>query len=206
MDKPLNRIVVLLMQTTLLAVALSAVFALLCGVGRDSVAAYIHAIRERERLEEDRTIIFGRNEGRRNIFAGLIEGRLSLREAANALNEDEHRPEHLRLPAFLHWLPLTKKERYMHLLLILAENRLQSDPRRDEVLKRLRAEFQAYQDARPRSPSDDPPGPRGGPTTPPTPAPVVHPTFPGLIPRGTIPSPPHQPLRRLLTCRAACSP
>lgn len=164
MDKPLNRIGVLLMGTTLLTVALSSVFVLPSGVGRDSVAAYIRAFWEQERLKEDQTIIFGRSEVRQNIFAGLIEGRLSLREAAKALNdEDERRPEHLRLPAYLNWLHLTKEEKYMHLLLILAENELQSDPRRDKVLKRLRAELQAYQNAGPRSLSADTPGPRGRP-------------------------------------------
>jgi hypothetical protein len=58
MDKPLNRIGVLFLATSLLTVALSAVFVLLSGVGRDSVTAYFHEIRKNERLNEDRNIIY----------------------------------------------------------------------------------------------------------------------------------------------------
>jgi hypothetical protein len=151
-----NRIGVLL-GIALLAVALAAVFVLSCGGGMDSVTAYIHTIREHEWINEDGTMLYRRMEVRQHMLTRLIEGELSLREAANALiDEYKRQPERLRLPAFHRWLHVTEEERHMQVLLLQVEDRLENDPRRDQVLKRLRAELQAYQDARSRSPPTSP--------------------------------------------------
>jgi hypothetical protein len=147
MDKPLNRIGRLLLGATLLPVALSVLFVVLSREGMDCVTTYVRKMREYERLNEEQTVLHRSNEVRQSIFARLIEGRLSLWEAANALSdEEEHLPERLRLPAYHHGLRRTTEERYMHLLLFLVENRLSDDPRRDKILKRMRTELQAYQD------------------------------------------------------------
>lgn len=148
MDKPLKWMGVLSMATALLALALSSL-ALLFGVGMDSATDYIRAIRKHERLNEDWAMLHRLEEVRQSILSHLIEGKLSLWEAATVLrDEDESQPERLRLPSYRHWLHLNREERYMHLLVFQAEGRLQSDPRRDKILKRLRAELQAYQEAR----------------------------------------------------------
>jgi hypothetical protein len=179
MDHLVNRIGVLFLGTALLAVALAAVFVAPFGGGLDSVTAYIHTIREHEHLNEFQIMLNRRMEVRQHVLARLIEGELSLREAAHALSDEyAHQPERLRLPAFHHWLHLTQEERFMRLLLHQVANSLESDPRRDQVLKRLRTELQAYQDARPRSNSADTPRRPGAaqPIRPHWPRPIRHPT------------------------------
>ena len=148
MDKPLKGIGVLIMGVALLAVALSAL-GLLFDMGMDLATDCIRSARKDDRLNEDWALLYRREEVRQNVLARLIEGQLSLPEAANVLSEeDERQPERLRLPVYRHWLHLSREERYMHLLVFQAEGCLQSDPRKEKVLKRLRTELQAYQDER----------------------------------------------------------
>jgi hypothetical protein len=137
----------LLLGATLLPVSLSAVFVVLSGDGMDSVTGYVRTMRERERLNEEQTLLHRGSEVRQSIVARLIEGRLSLWEAANALSDEEEQlPERLRLPDYHHRPHRTNEECYMHLLLLVVEEKLSGDPRRDKILTRLRTELQAYLD------------------------------------------------------------
>ena len=122
--------------------------AALCGVlvlplGNDArlVSEYLRTIRQAERLREDEALLSRSLAIRAEIRAGLIDGSLSLREAATALRtEYENRPAHLRPD-----LGMTEEDS-LRLFLLEMEWDLSDDPRRSDVLKRLRAAFQVYQD------------------------------------------------------------
>jgi hypothetical protein len=133
----------MLMGAALLAVAVYAASMLSCDSGTEPAAAFVHTIRERERLNEDFASILRKGEASQGIIDQLIAGQLSLREAAAALREeDEGRPQRLRLPAFKHFLHVPQEERYMRVLLLRVENELDGDPRQGEVMRRLREELE----------------------------------------------------------------
>jgi len=143
MDRLLNTVRSLLTGTVLLAVAAYAASRPSCDGGTNSATAFVRMIRERERLEQDRALLHQRAGSDRDVIDPLIAGQLSLREAAAALREeDERRPQRLRLPAFKHFLHLSQEERYMRQLLLRVEKALDGDPRQDEVLRRLHEEFE----------------------------------------------------------------
>ena len=142
MNKLLTTVRGMLMGAALLAVAVYAASMLSCDSGTEPAAAFVHTIRERERLNEDFASIIRKGEASQGIIDQLIAGQLSLREAAAALREeDEGLPQHLRLPAFKHFFHLPQEERYVRVLLIRVENELDGDPHQGEVMRRLREEL-----------------------------------------------------------------
>jgi hypothetical protein len=144
MDRLPNTIRGLLTGAALLAVALWAASVLSSDASMGCVAAYVRTIWERERLDQDRAVLYQREEVVPGIVDQLIAGQLSLPEAAAALRDEEKsHPERLRLPAFKHFLHLPPEERYMRLLLLRVDIALHGDPRRGEVLKRLRKELES---------------------------------------------------------------
>jgi hypothetical protein len=155
MDKPLGALRGLLIGTAMLAAALYAVSVLPGVGGAQYLAAYLRTVWERERIEEDKTVIFRTAQLRKEIIARLVQGSLSLQEAADAVRDDfESRPERLR-PCYPPDVP--PEERYPRTVLAWVQIDLSDDPRRDEVLKRLRAELRANRVARARSvPADTP--------------------------------------------------
>jgi hypothetical protein len=137
-----NTIEGLLIGAVLLAVALY-VASGRSGDGAGHAAAFVRSIRERERLGQDRELLRQKAETSQAVIDQLIVGRLSLGEAAAALHEeDEGHPQRLRLPAFKNFLHLPHQERYMHILLVRADNALEGDSRRAEVMNRLHGEFE----------------------------------------------------------------
>ena len=142
MDKSLHLIWGPVLAMTLLATTLGAVSVLPLGAGKDCVAAYLRAIGEKERLDQDTAVFHQSAEVVRGLVDQVIEGDLPLPKAADALRDEfESRPERLRPPPAKHSLPVPQAECYMHQLLDRADYRLQGDPRRGEVLKRLHQEF-----------------------------------------------------------------
>ncbi len=106
----------------------------------------IRSVLERERLNSDGAWLFRSSEVTHKIVADLDAGRLTLAEAAAALRaERESRPAWFRV----HWKPLpgeSVEECYLRQLLWEAESRLERDPRREEILTRLRAEYDALRE------------------------------------------------------------
>jgi hypothetical protein len=130
----------------LLGVGLYAGCARLAGEFRKSPSGLdvdlLEVARRAERLEAGNVALHASLRRGDAIRRELIEGRLTLREAAAALaEEDARRPDWVRSRPEL--LPgRTQEERWLHLTLTSVENMLWQDPRRDAVLTRLRAEFQ----------------------------------------------------------------
>ncbi len=155
MDKPLRTFWGLLIGIIMLAAGLYAV-SVLPGVGvAEHLAAYVRALWQRECLIEDQAVIFRTSALRKDIVARLIQGRLSLREASEALwDEMEGRPKHLR-PGYVGPNPIQLDD-YTRTVLAWVEVDLEGDPRRDEILNRLRAEMRANQEAGHLAPADTP--------------------------------------------------
>src|SRR6516165_3136187 len=88
---------------TLLATTLGAVSVLPLGAGKDCVAAYLRAIGEKERLDQDTAVFHQSAEVVRGLVDQVIEGDLPLPKAADALRDEfESRPERLRPPPAKH--------------------------------------------------------------------------------------------------------
>jgi hypothetical protein len=125
----------------LLAAALHGVSVLPPGGDVHPVSEYLRSIRQAEQLRDDQVLLRRSFAARDEIHSGLTDGSLSLREAAADLRtEYESRPAHLRPAA------ATTEEDYLLLILLQMDWCLRDDPRRSEVLERLRAEYQAYGD------------------------------------------------------------
>jgi hypothetical protein len=125
---------------------------------RISLADYLCTLQQTENIIDDRAVLDQSIAVNRDIYDRLLEGQLSLAEAAAALREEiESRPAHLQPPIYLHERNVPPPERYMLRLLHRMEFQLADDPRRGEVLTRLRGEWQAYCAARVRAvPTDAP--------------------------------------------------
>jgi hypothetical protein len=125
----------------LLVATLHGVSVLPSGGNVHPVSEYLRSTRQSEQLRDDQVLLLRSFATQDEIHAGLIDGSLSLREAAAALRtEYESRPAHLR--------PVVDatEEGYSLLILLQMDWCLNDDPRRSEVLKRLVAEYQAYRD------------------------------------------------------------
>jgi hypothetical protein len=149
MDKPLGAIQGIVLVIAVPIVALYAAWKMPLGGRANTWADYLRSIRQREGLVEDRVVLSQSIEAGHDIADRLFDRRLSLREAAAAMRDEiESRPEHLRPPLYPYERKVPREELYMLQFLIRAENNLHGDPRQGEVLKRLRAELQAYRAAR----------------------------------------------------------
>ena len=112
-------------------------------------------LRENQRtsqLNTDAPILFHLNDASTKIIAELIEGRLSLCAAADALRAlHESKPAHLRIKEDRP--PEQSVEEYfVRRALRGAELDLKDDPRRDAILARLQAELDDYLYAREAQP------------------------------------------------------
>jgi hypothetical protein len=96
-----------------------------------------------DRLEADREVLEHRREVVRSLVSGVVEGRLSLRQAAAVLrDENSHSPPHLVM--HLEYGPgATEDERYARAVLAHVRAVLDRDPQRAAVLARLEAEVEA---------------------------------------------------------------
>jgi hypothetical protein len=96
-----------------------------------------------DRLEADREVLERRREVVRSLVSGVIEGRLSLRQAAAVLREENRlSPPHLVM--HLEYGPgATEEERYGRAVLAHVRAVLDRDPRRPAVLARVEAEVEA---------------------------------------------------------------
>jgi hypothetical protein len=107
----------------------------------------IHSVQERERIDSEAALFLRSTEVTHKVVADLDAGRLTLAEAAAALrDEHESRPALFRV----HWKLLpgeSIEECYLRQLLWQAECRLEGDPRREEILTRLRAEYDALRES-----------------------------------------------------------
>lgn len=109
-----------------------------------TLADWLHEMRRFEQLEADRTFLNYTTVEKVTITADLIEGRLSLCAAADALRQEcESKPPHLREQA-LRPPGQSIEEYFVRLALLRADVELTGDPRRDVVLARLRAELRDY--------------------------------------------------------------
>ena len=123
-----------------------------------SLADCLRTFLQTESICEDRVVLYRSIAVNEDIYKRLIEGRLSLAEAAAALREEiESRPAHLQPPIFPYERKLLPEDRYMLRLLARVEFELSDDPRRDEVVSRVRGEYRAYRSARtPLAPAEAP--------------------------------------------------
>jgi hypothetical protein len=158
MDKPLVTLRGLLIGMAVLAATLYATAVLPGFGGAHYLAAYLRAVWDRERIEEDKAMLLRTTQLRKDILSGLIQGSLSLQAASDALREDfESRPERLR-PCYPPDCPQLRG--YTLTVLAWVESELEDDPRRDTILTRLRAEFRANQEARDRPKPAEAPRPQ----------------------------------------------
>jgi hypothetical protein len=114
------------------------------GVERLTLSDWLHEEQRRPQLEADAAIIFHINDENRKIISELIEGRLSLRAAADALRAvRESKPA--RLSSVNDCPPEQFAEEYfVRRAFRGAEITLKDDPRRDAVLARLHAELDDF--------------------------------------------------------------
>ena len=147
MSDPLRRIRGMVVAIVLLAAALYAVAVLSSGGDVHTVSAFLRTLRQGQQLEEDQVLLGRSFETGDDIYARLIDGSLSLPEAAAALrSEHESRPAQLRPHVAASFPHLPEEEAFMRVILAKVGYRMADDPRRGEVLDRLRAEYQAYRD------------------------------------------------------------
>jgi hypothetical protein len=123
-----------------------------------------------ERLEADRNHAVHRREVIRDLTTGLIEGRLTLRQAAVACQaENEVGPRQIDLHVE-YQAGRTDEERYCRALLGHVRAMLVKDARAPAVLARLEAELTALVRSQPTHPASR----RGGPLGRPLPRPGTH--------------------------------
>ena len=109
-----------------------------------TVADLLREMRRFEQLESDRAVLNSTTVEKVKIIADLIEGRVSLCAAGDALRQEcESKPPHLREQE-LRPPGQSIEEYFVRLALLRADVALADDPRRDAVLTRLRAELRDY--------------------------------------------------------------
>jgi hypothetical protein len=125
--------------------------AALCWVRLSSFggADWVGEALRRERIDAEREALNRSTAVTRGILTDLVEGRLSLREAADALRaEHESRPRRLQ-PPYLVRPDSSVEEDYLRWTCRLAEIHLEDSPRRPQVTRRLREELRACLEGRP---------------------------------------------------------
>ncbi len=125
------------------------------GPGSDIFSEWWQILQHGQRLQADVAYLWQSREAMDAVVADLIAGRLSLRQAADALSaESESRPTRYRI--FLGDFPgRSEEERSLYWALHRAEAVLPDDSRRTEILRRLRAELQACLDDQPEPLAQD---------------------------------------------------
>jgi len=109
-----------------------------------TLADLLREMRRFEQLESDRAVLNSTTVEKVKIIADLIEGRLSLCAAADALRQEcESKPPHLREHE-LRPPGQSIEEYFVRLAFLRAESELMNDPRREAVLARLRDELRDY--------------------------------------------------------------
>ena len=109
-----------------------------------TVADILREMRRFEKLEADHDVLLPIAVEREKIITELIEGRLSLCAAADAMREEsESKPPHLRESAICPG-GQSLEEYFVRLTFLRAKAHLTDDPRRDVVLTRLRAELRDF--------------------------------------------------------------
>ena len=114
---------------------------------RLTLSDWLHEERRRPQLEADAAIIFRINDENVAIIDALIDGRLSLRAAADAMRVvRESKPAHLCIKEKEDRPPQQSVEEYfVRRAFQGAEYTLMDDdPRRDAVLERLQAELDDF--------------------------------------------------------------
>jgi hypothetical protein len=143
MCKPTDSLLSVLTALVLMAAAMYGAWAL---ADRGPAEKRVNMFREGlrgQRLEADRLVILRSLEAEQVIYSCLLQGRLSLAEAARALrDEHEGRPEHLR-PYLSQRENLSEEALYLRMTLLNAFTAVRDDPNRGAVRKRLRAEYEA---------------------------------------------------------------
>jgi hypothetical protein len=114
------------------------------GMQHLTLADWLREERRKPQLEADAAIIFNINEENRKTIDALIEGRLSLRDAAEAMRAvRESKPE--RLCALEDCPPEQFAEEYfIRKAFRCVDYTLMNDPRRKAVLERLQAELDDF--------------------------------------------------------------
>lgn len=109
-----------------------------------TLADLLREMRRFEQLESDRAVLNSTTVEKEKIIDDLIEGRVSLCTAGDALRQEcESKPPHLREQELCP--PGQSIEEYfVRLALLRADGALTDNPRRDVVLARLRAELRDY--------------------------------------------------------------
>jgi hypothetical protein len=109
-----------------------------------SLADAVQELWKSETLDTNRAVLL-QSMGRVDaIITELLEGRLSLVEAARQLQAERHnRPRSCRTDLSM-YPGETEEERHLHLILTFAEVRLRNTPQSVEVLRRLQGELEDY--------------------------------------------------------------
>jgi hypothetical protein len=135
-----------------LAISLFAAFALLLGetnsTAKMTLADILEVYRRKDRMDGDQAVLLQSCDAHRDTLTRLIEGRLSLQEAATTLSEEiERLPPRLRPPCPLAFPSARDEESRMQMTVKWVEILLEDHPYREQIRERLRGELQAYRDA-----------------------------------------------------------
>jgi hypothetical protein len=115
------------------------------GVERLTLSDWLHEEQQRRpQIEADAAIIFHINDENRKIIDALIEGRRSLRDAADAMRlVGESKPPHLCVKADCPPEQFAE-EYFIRKAFRSADYTLTDDPRRNAVMARLQAELDDF--------------------------------------------------------------
>jgi hypothetical protein len=156
MSKSLNAMQWSMAMVLVLALSLLAVFSLPLGGGPEGMAKMtladiLEVCRCRDRLDGELALMQQSCDLHRDILTRLVEGRLSLAEAAATLCEQiEGLPPHLRPKPFFSFPGAHDEETRMRMTIEWAEIFLRNHPYRDEdeIRSRLHRELQAFCEAK----------------------------------------------------------
>jgi heme exporter protein D len=143
----------ILLITGLMTLILSALHLVVAAVGVVddrvlSLSAVIQELQRKERLDEDRAIYLRDIESNDLILRGLIDGRLPLWEAMEAMRAQKaNRPAHLR-PCYDSLPGRSSEERHQRGIILVVRSYLAQDSRLPGVVERLEAQLQAYVEGR----------------------------------------------------------
>jgi hypothetical protein len=155
-----------------LALSLFAAFSLSLGGGPEGIAKMtladiLEVYRRKDRMDGDQAVLLQSCDAHRDTLTRLIEGRLSLQEAATTLSEEiERLPPRLRPPQPLSFPSARDEESRMRMTIEWVKILLDNHPRSEEIRSRLHRELQAFCEAKNRCtppPSERPSGPCGVP-------------------------------------------
>jgi hypothetical protein len=135
-----------------LPLALYAVFALPLGGGQTpgatmTLADILEVYRRSDRLDDEQVVVRQCGNANWDTLNRLIEGEVSLTEAAATLHQNIERLPPRRRPKVSSCFHEQDEEGRMRMTVEWAEMLLNNHPRREEIRARLHRELQAYRDA-----------------------------------------------------------